>query len=152
LSPGTRGIVLLLLYLALDRDDDRPLIIDQPEENLDPKSIFDELVDCFRRAKLRRQIVIVTHNANLVVNTDADQVIIAKCGPHRPRALPEISYLRVGWRTQMSVARFAKSLKEGRRPSGNVQGGFEYGCRVETVCSWIAWRSLGAIGRVAFTS
>jgi hypothetical protein len=40
----------------------------------------------------------------------------------------------------MSVARFAKSLKEGRRPSGNVQGGFEYGCRVETVCSWIAWR------------
>jgi hypothetical protein len=33
-----------------------------------------------------------------------------------------------------------------------VQGGFEYGCRVETVCSWIAWRSLGAIGRVAFTS
>src|SRR5262249_20859657 len=36
LSPGTRGIVLLLLYLALDDADDRPLIIDQPEENLDP--------------------------------------------------------------------------------------------------------------------
>ena len=44
LSPGTRGIVLLLLYLALDDADDRPLIIDQPEENLDPKSIFEELV------------------------------------------------------------------------------------------------------------
>lgn len=44
LSPGTRGIVLLLLYLALDESDPRPLIIDQPEENLDPKSIFDELV------------------------------------------------------------------------------------------------------------
>ena len=44
LSPGTRGIVLLLLYLALDDSDDRPLIIDQPEENLDPKSVFDELV------------------------------------------------------------------------------------------------------------
>src|SRR4051812_29499874 len=43
LSPGTRGIVLLLLYLALDTADYRPLIIDQPEENLDPKSIFDEL-------------------------------------------------------------------------------------------------------------
>ena len=39
LSPGTRGIVLLLLYLALDDSDDRPLIIDQPEENLDPKSV-----------------------------------------------------------------------------------------------------------------
>jgi len=92
LSPGTRGIVLLLLYLAIDRDDDRPLIIDQPEENLDPKSIFDELVGRFRRAKLRRQIIIVTHNANLVVNTDADQVIVAACGPHRPGMLPEISY------------------------------------------------------------
>jgi hypothetical protein len=42
LSPGTRGIVLLLLYLALDKADDRPLIIDQPEENLDPQSIFDD--------------------------------------------------------------------------------------------------------------
>jgi energy-coupling factor transporter ATP-binding protein EcfA2 len=80
LSPGTRGIVLLLLYLAIDRDDDRPLIIDQPEENLDPKSIFDELVERFRRAKQRRQIIIVTHNAELVVNTDADQVIVATCG------------------------------------------------------------------------
>jgi energy-coupling factor transporter ATP-binding protein EcfA2 len=92
LSPGTRGIVLLLLYLAIDRDDDRPLIIDQPEENLDPKSIFDELVERFRRAKRRRQIIIVTHNANLVVNADADQVIVATCGPHRQDQLPEISY------------------------------------------------------------
>lgn len=96
LSPGTRGIVLLLLYLAIDRDDDRPIIIDQPEENLDPKSVFDELVDRFRRAKLRRQIIIVTHNANLIVNTDADQVIVATCGPHRPGELPEIAYVSGG--------------------------------------------------------
>lgn len=92
LSPGTRGIVLLLLYLAIDADDDRPLIIDQPEENLDPQSVFDELVPVFRDAKKRRQIIIVTHNANLVVNTDVDQVIVARCGPHRPGKLPEISY------------------------------------------------------------
>ena len=92
LSPGTRGIVLLLLYLAIDRDDDRPLIIDQPEENLDPKSIFEELVTRFRKAKLHRQIIVVTHNANLIVNADADQVIVASCGPHNPGALPEISY------------------------------------------------------------
>jgi predicted ATPase len=92
LSPGNRGIVLLLLYLAIDRDDDRPLIIDQPEENLDPKSIHQELVTRFRSAKLRRQIIIVTHNANLIVNGDADQVIVASCGPHRPGELPEISY------------------------------------------------------------
>lgn len=93
LSPGTRGIVLLLLYLALDEADDRPLIIDQPEENLDPKSIFDELVELFIDAKAKRQVIIVTHNANLVVNTDADQVIVAQAGPHAPGQLPPISYL-----------------------------------------------------------
>ena len=77
LSPGTRGIVLLLLYLAVDTHDLRPLFIDQPEENLDPRSVFTELVPHFRSAKQRRQVVIVTHNANLVVNTDADQIFIA---------------------------------------------------------------------------
>jgi len=92
LSPGTRGIVLLLLYLALDDADDRPLIIDQPEENLDPKSVFDELVSLFVEAKKKRQVIIVTHNANLVVNTDADQVIIANAGPHPAGALPPITY------------------------------------------------------------
>lgn len=92
LSPGTRGIVLLLLYLALDAEDSRPLIIDQPEENLDPKSIFTELVPRFREAKKRRQIIIVTHNANLVVNTDAEQVVVAQCGPHRIGQLPQITY------------------------------------------------------------
>ncbi len=92
LSPGTRGIVLLLLYLALDDDDDRPLIIDQPEENLDPKSVFEELVSLFIQAKSRRQVIIVTHNANLVVNTDADQIIVAAAGSHRAGGLPTITY------------------------------------------------------------
>jgi energy-coupling factor transporter ATP-binding protein EcfA2 len=96
LSPGTRGIVLLLLYLALDDADDRPLIIDQPEENLDPQSIFDELVGLFIEAKRKRQVIMVTHNANLVVNADADQVIVAEAGPHKERQLPPISYISGG--------------------------------------------------------
>jgi len=96
LSPGTRGIVLLLLYLALDDADDRPLIIDQPEENLDPKSIFDELVELFVAAKDKRQIILVTHNANLVVNTDADQVIVAAAGTHALGELPPITYVSGG--------------------------------------------------------
>lgn len=96
LSPGTRGIVLLLLYLALDDADDRPLIIDQPEESLDPKSVFDELVPLFLEAKNKRQVIIVTHNANLVVNTDADQIIIASAGPHLKGQLPPICYLSGG--------------------------------------------------------
>ena len=96
LSPGNRGIVLLLLYLSIDTEDDRPLIIDQPEENLDPKSIFVELVDRFKAARHRRQIIIVTHNANLVVNADADQVIVAAAGSHRPGQLPLIQYVSGG--------------------------------------------------------
>ncbi len=96
LSPGTRGIVLLLLYLALDDSDDRPLIIDQPEENLDPKSVFDELVALFIAAKAKRQVIIVTHNANLVINTDADQIIVAEAGPHPSGGLPLIKYVAGG--------------------------------------------------------
>jgi len=96
LSPGTRGIVLLLLYLALDDADDRPLIIDQPEENLDPKSVFDELVSLFIAAKAKRQVIMVTHNANLVINTDADQIIVASSGPNTPGGLPPISYVSGG--------------------------------------------------------
>lgn len=96
LSPGTRGIVLLLLYLALDNADERPLIIDQPEENLDPKSIYDELVGLFLRAKSKRQVIMVTHNANLVINTDADQIIVANAGPHPADGLPPITYVSGG--------------------------------------------------------
>ncbi|WP_298013044.1 TrlF family AAA-like ATPase [uncultured Castellaniella sp.] len=92
LSPGTRGIVLLLLYLALDEADDRPLIIDQPEENLDPKSVNDELVPLFMEARSKRQVIIVTHNANLVINTDADQIIVADASPSTGTDLPTFTY------------------------------------------------------------
>ena len=96
LSPGTRGIVLLLLYLSLDDADGRPLVIDQPEENLDPKSVFEELAGLFVEAKSKRQVIMVTHNANLAVNTDSDQTIIADAGPHPPGSLPPISYTSGG--------------------------------------------------------
>jgi len=92
LSPGTRGIVLLLLYLGFDDSDDRPLIIDQPEENLDPKSVYDELVGLFVQAKTKRQVILVTHNANLVINTEADQVIVASSGNNAGDGLPPITY------------------------------------------------------------
>jgi hypothetical protein len=96
LSPGSRGIVLLLLYLAVDQEETDPLLIDQPEENLDPESVYSELVDLFRKASNRRQIIMVTHNANLVVNTDVDQVIVARCGALEEGRLPELTYLSGG--------------------------------------------------------
>jgi hypothetical protein len=92
LSPGTRGVVLLTLYLALDEADLRPLVIDQPEENLDPKSVYAELVGFFRLASQRRQVIMVTHNANLVVNADADQVVIAASERTNAAGLPDIAY------------------------------------------------------------
>ncbi|MFF3027590.1 TrlF family AAA-like ATPase [Microbacterium sp. NPDC057944] len=114
LSPGTRGIVLLLLYLAVDQSDDRPLIIDQPEENLDPKSIFVELVGRFVETRHRRQIIIVTHNANLVVNTDADQVIVASAGAHVPGGLPVLTYLSGGLENPVVRDEVCEILEGGR--------------------------------------
>lgn len=78
LSPGQKGIVLLLVYLEVDQEDDRPLLIDQPEDNLDNLSVYSNLINYFRRRKKLRQIVIITHNPNLVVNTDAEQIIVAR--------------------------------------------------------------------------
>lgn len=112
LSPGTRGIVLLLLYLALDESDDRPLIIDQPEENLDPKSVFEELVSLFVAAKSKRQVIMVTHNANLVINTDADQIIVAEAGPHHAGGLPSITY-RAGGLENADIRKAVCDILEG---------------------------------------
>ncbi|MBP1172920.1 TrlF family AAA-like ATPase [Paenibacillus sp. PvR133] len=74
LSVGQKGAVILKLYLA---DGDYPIILDQPEDNLDNRFISEELLSTFRKAKEKRQIIIATHNANLVVNSDAEQIIIA---------------------------------------------------------------------------
>jgi energy-coupling factor transporter ATP-binding protein EcfA2 len=115
LSPGTRGIVLLLLYLAVDTHDPRPLLIDQPEENLDPQSVFDELVPHFRNARKRRQVVVVTHNANLVVNTDADQVIIASSTRQAEGGLPLISYEGGSLESPKIRAAVCRLLEGGQR-------------------------------------
>lgn len=115
LSPGTRGIVLLLLYLALDVQDARPLIIDQPEENLDPRSVYTELVGLFREARTRRQVIIVTHNANLVVNADVDQVIVASCTKHGGGQPPEFSYVSGGLEDKLIREHVCQILEGGER-------------------------------------
>lgn len=77
LSPGQRGLILLLFYLLVDRSD-TPLLIDQPEENLDNDAVRRLLVPALKKARTRRQIIIVTHNANLAVVGDADQIVVCK--------------------------------------------------------------------------
>ncbi|WP_322035243.1 TrlF family AAA-like ATPase [Burkholderia cenocepacia] len=76
LSLGQQQSVLLALILS--SDSKRPLIIDQPEDNLDSEFIFHTFVPVLRRAKERRQVIIVTHNANIAVLGDAEQLIVFK--------------------------------------------------------------------------
>ena len=73
LSGGQR--VNLLLSLLLETSDERPLVIDQPEDELDNRFLFETMLPALKRLKGRRQIIVATHNANIVVNGDADQVI-----------------------------------------------------------------------------
>ena len=77
LSPGERGALLLIFYLTIDQNE-IPLIIDQPEENLDNQSVFKILVKFIIKAKEKRQIIIVTHNPNLAVACNAEQIIHVK--------------------------------------------------------------------------
>lgn len=74
LSPGEKGALLLVFYLVLDKED-IPLIIDQPEDNLDNNSVAKVLVPFIKNAKKKRQIILVTHNPNLAVVADSEQVI-----------------------------------------------------------------------------
>jgi hypothetical protein len=74
LSAGERGTLLLIFYLLVDRGT-IPLVIDQPEENLDNETVFRVLVPCIKEVRERRQIILCTHNPNLAVVCDADQII-----------------------------------------------------------------------------
>lgn len=93
LSPGLKGVALLILFLELDKDDKRPILIDQPEENLDNRSVYITLMRYFREAKKRRQVIIVTHNPNLVVNADSEQIIVANFDKGLERQASRIFYV-----------------------------------------------------------
>lgn len=71
-SAGQRTAAILALILSLD---DRPLIIDQPEDDLDTKRISDLVVTGIRNLKLKQQVIVVTHNPNIPVNGASEQVI-----------------------------------------------------------------------------
>lgn len=111
LSPGERGLLLLVFYLLVDKDD-IPLVIDQPEENLDNQTIFKVLVQCIKAAKQRRQIIMVTHNPNLAVVCDAEQIIYADCD----KAAKQFSYVSGAIESPEIRAQVVEIL-EGTRPA-----------------------------------
>jgi ABC-type lipoprotein export system ATPase subunit len=76
LSPGERGTLLLVFYLLVDKSN-HPIIVDQPEENLDSQTVYRLLIPVIKEVKKRRQIVMVTHSPNIAVVCDAEQIIHA---------------------------------------------------------------------------
>ena len=77
LSFGQQGTIYLRLQIAANMFSET-IIYDQPEDDLDNSFITSELISIFKKIKQYRQIIIVSHNANLVVNADSEQIIIAQ--------------------------------------------------------------------------
>lgn len=76
MSTGKASFVLLKLIIKLSNED-APILIDQPEDNLDNRSVSKELINFLKEKKKERQIILVTHNPNIVVNADAENIIVA---------------------------------------------------------------------------
>lgn len=78
LSLGQKVVAILSFILGYSKyaKDFRPLIIDQPEDNLDSQYIYKNLVQELRVMKGTRQVIVATHNATIVTNAKADQVIV----------------------------------------------------------------------------
>ncbi len=76
MSPGKKAFVVLKLILDFSNSK-VPVLIDQPEDSLDNRAIYHELTKYIKQTKLRRQIIIVTHNPNIVVSGDCENVIVA---------------------------------------------------------------------------
>ncbi len=116
LSPGERGALLLVFYLLLDKND-IPLVIDQPEDNLDNHSIASILVPFIQAAKKNRQIIMVTHNPNLAVVSDAEQVIYVDLDKNNDYTFSVIS----GSIEDKEVNKKIVDVLEGAMPAFNVR-------------------------------
>ena len=76
MTPGKKSLVVLKLLVESSKDN-YPILIDQPEDDLDSRSISTEIVEFLREKKRKRQIILVTHNANIAVKADAEEIIVA---------------------------------------------------------------------------
>jgi predicted ATPase len=94
------------LNLILARGEG-PIIIDQPEDELDSSFIYKTLVKALRATKNKRQLIVVTHNANLPVNADAEFIFALEAQAGRGRALAQ------GGLDRASVADAVLEIMEG---------------------------------------
>ena len=114
LSPGEKGALLLVFYLLVDRSE-CPLLIDQPEENLDNQSIYKILVGFIKEARRRRQVILVTHNPNIAVVSGAEQVIYCKMDKSNGYRLSYTS----GALENLEINKHVLDVLEGTRPAFN---------------------------------
>lgn len=112
LSPGQRGALLLIFYLLVDKGRN-PIILDQPEENLDNETVVSLLVPVLSEAKKKRQIIMVTHNPNLAVVCDAEQVIYSSFDRKNSS---KISYL-AGAIENPTINSHVVNVLEGTKPA-----------------------------------
>lgn len=114
LSPGQRGALLLIFYLLVDKGR-TPIILDQPEENLDNATVVSLLVPVLTEAKKTRQVIMVTHNPNLAVVCDAEQVIYSS---FNRKDSSKITYYS-GSIENPEINTYAINILEGTKPAFN---------------------------------
>lgn len=124
MTPGRRALFLLKLILA-ESDDKWPLLIDQPEDNLDSRSIVKEIVPFLRKKKKERQIIMVSHNANFVIGADSEQIIVAnRNGSNSPNEdSKQFNYLT-------GSIEYTKKKDESIKDTLKCQGVREHACLV----------------------
>lgn len=121
LSPGQRGALLLIFYLLVDNGK-TPIILDQPEENLDNETVYRLLVPVLTEAKKKRQIIMVTHNPNLAVVCDAEQIIYASFDRAADCSIKYVS----GSLESPEINSAVVTVLEGTKPAFNNRSGKYY--------------------------
>lgn len=121
MSPGKKALVLLKLLINLAKSD-CPILIDQPEDDLDNRSIYDELVKFLKHKKYDRQIIIVTHNANIVLGSDADEIIVAnQNGNNSPNESFRFEYRSGSIENNNTIIDIDGNVKKGILNSRGIQ-------------------------------
>src|SRR6185312_14863460 len=100
----------------------KPIIVDQPEENLDNQTVFHLLIPVIKKVKQRRQIIMVTHSPNIAVVCDAEQVIHAAIDRTQGNRIIYTS----GSIEDLAINRRILDVLEGTRPAFDNRDGKYY--------------------------
>lgn len=110
LSTGQKATAVLLLLLL---ESDAPLVVDQPEDDLDNRFITEGVVPKLREEKRRRQFVFATHNANIPVLGDAELIVGLQPSGEAAQGHTEIPSAYLGSIDARAVREFVGEVLEG---------------------------------------